>query len=140
MDFGFSEEMISKFFKPFFSGIFLETKLETSSRMFEFVYKMFGEGYASLPKAGIEAIPQQLLRNLKNTSLKYNIKVASVKDGEIILVANYKIESQFTIIATEASNLISNLKNSSTEGNSCHMLYFDTDAKVIQKTSTRSYF
>ena len=41
-DFGFSKEIISDFFKPFFSGIFLETQLETSSRMFEFVYKMFG--------------------------------------------------------------------------------------------------
>ena len=50
IDFGFSEEIISKFFKPFFSGIFLEPELETSSRMFEFVYKMFGEGYATLPK------------------------------------------------------------------------------------------
>lgn len=133
LDFGFSEEIISKFFKPFFSGIFLETKLETSSRMFEFVYKMFGEGYASLPKAGIEAIPQQLLKNLKNTSLKYNTKVASVKDGEISLDDNSKLESHFTIIATEASNLISNLKNQSTQWKSCHTLYFETDVKVIEK-------
>jgi len=60
VDLGFSLKMIEDFFTPFFSGIFLENKLETSSRMFEFVYKMFGEGYASLPKAGIGAIPKQL--------------------------------------------------------------------------------
>ena len=65
---GFSNGIITDFFKPFFSGIFLETELETSSRMFEFVYKMFGEGDATLPKAGIEAIPKQLLTNLKTTS------------------------------------------------------------------------
>ncbi|CAN0581271.1 unnamed protein product, partial [Ectocarpus sp. 12 AP-2014] len=46
----FSESIINDFFKPFFSGIFLEDQLETSSRMFEFVYKMFGEGSAALPK------------------------------------------------------------------------------------------
>lgn len=40
-DFGFSVEMINRFFKPFFSGIFLEPDLGTSSRMFEFIYKMF---------------------------------------------------------------------------------------------------
>jgi len=49
---GFSNGIITDFFKPFFSGIFLESQLETSSRMFEFVYKMFGEGQATLPKAG----------------------------------------------------------------------------------------
>ena len=36
-NFGFSEEIINQFFKPFFGGIFLEPELETSSRMFEFV-------------------------------------------------------------------------------------------------------
>jgi len=133
LDFSFSEEMISKFFKPFFSGIFLETKLETSSRMFEFVYKMFGEGYASVPKAGIEAIPKQLLQNLNNTSFQYNTKVAKVKDGEITLDDSTKLESHFTIIATDASNLISNLKNQSTEWKSCHALYFETESRVLSK-------
>mgnify|MGYP003134021167 CR=1 FL=1 len=133
LDFGFSEEMISKFFKPFFSGIFLETKLETSSRMFEFIYKMFSEGYASLPKAGIEAIPKQLLQNLRNTTFKYNTKVASIKDGEITLSDNTKLESHFTIVAAEASNLISNLKNQSTQWKSCHTLYFETESRVLIK-------
>ena len=53
---GFSEKIIDRFFRPFFSGIFLEPELRTSSRMFEFVYKMFGEGYASIPEQGIGAI------------------------------------------------------------------------------------
>ena len=37
---GFSNMIIENFFQPFFAGIFLEEELETSSRMFEFVYKM----------------------------------------------------------------------------------------------------
>jgi phytoene dehydrogenase-like protein len=40
---GFSERIISNFFSPFLSGIYLEQKLNTSSRMFEFVFKMFSE-------------------------------------------------------------------------------------------------
>ena len=36
VDFGFSEQIINNFFKPFYAGVFLEDKLETSSRMFEF--------------------------------------------------------------------------------------------------------
>lgn len=133
MHLGFSNEMISDFFKPFFSGIFLETQLETSSRMFEFIYKMFGEGYATLPKAGIEAIPKQLLQNLKHTTFKFNTKVASIKDGEITLDDNKKLESHFTIVATDASHLISNSKNQATEWKSCHTLYFETESRVIRK-------
>ena len=38
---GFSDKIIDQFFKPFFSGIFLENELRTSSRMFEFIFKLF---------------------------------------------------------------------------------------------------
>ena len=76
---GFSKQILNDFFIPFFSGIFLENQLETSSRMFEFVYKMFGEGHAAIPKAGMEAIPKQLLNNLKTTTFQYNTKVATVR-------------------------------------------------------------
>ena len=130
---GFSEEIITNFFKPFFSGIFLETKLETSSRMFEFVYKMFGEGHATLPKSGIEAIPKQLLENLKTTILKYNTKVETLKETEITLNDGTYLKSDYTIIATEASELVSNLKNQSTAWKSCVTLYFETDVRVIAK-------
>jgi protoporphyrinogen oxidase len=130
---GISNGIITDFFKPFFSGIFLETQLETSSRMFEFVYKMFGEGQATLPKAGIEAIPKQLLTNLKTTSFRYNTKVKSLKDGEITLKDDTKLESHYTIVATEASGLISNLKQQSTAWKSCVTLYFETNSRVIDQ-------
>lgn len=132
-DFGFSETIITDFFRPFFSGIFLEPNLETSSRMFEFVYKMFGDGLAVLPKNGIQEISNQLKSNLKNTSFKFNSPVKEVKDKEIILRDNTILESHFTIIATEASSLISNLKNQETAWKSCETLYFETDKRVIQK-------
>lgn len=132
-DFGFSIGMIDDFFKPFFSGIFLENKLETSSRMFEFVYKMFGEGYAALPKAGIEAIPKQISHNLKNTIFKFNTKVIEVKDGEITLADHTKLESDFTILATDANNLIENLKNQTLKWKSCDTLYFETEKRTILK-------
>lgn len=132
-DFGFSEEMISQFFKPFFSGIFLEPELDTSSRMFEFVYKMFGEGFAALPKAGIEAIPRQLKDNLIHTKFLFNTKVKFVEDGRILLNNGSELKSHFTIIATEPSALVSNLKNQETQWKSCETLYFETNTRVIEK-------
>ncbi len=133
MDFGFSFKIIDDFFKPFFSGIFLEPNLNTSSRMFEFIYKMFGEGYATLPNAGIGAIPRQLVNNLSNTTFQFNTEVKAVKDGEIQLSTGETIHSDYTIVATEASNLVANLKGQSTLWKSCHTLYFETPKRVIEK-------
>ena len=133
MDFGFSFQMINQFFKPFFSGIFLEPSLHTSSRMFEFVYKMFGEGSAALPKFGIEAIPRQLAQSLTRTTFKYNTMVSSIKDGEILLTNGKSLKSDFTIVATDASNLIQNLNRQSTKWKSCDTLYFETKTRVIDK-------
>ena len=130
---GFSEAIITNFFTPFFSGIFLENKLETSSRMFEFVYKMFGEGNAALPKDGIQAIPKQLFEKLKSTTFIFNTKVKSVENGSIKLESGEAIKSNFTIIATQASGLVSNLKNQATLWKSCDTLYFEIAKREIKK-------
>ena len=130
---GFSEAIITDFFIPFFSGIFLENKLETSSRMFEFVYKMFGEGNAALPKDGIQAIPKQLFEKLKNTTCVFNTKVKSLENGNIKLESGETLKSNFTIIATQASGLVSNLKNQATLWKSCDTLYFEVAKREIRK-------
>lgn len=132
-DFGFSEGMITQFFKPFFSGIFLEPELNTSSRMFEFVYKMFGEGLATLPKAGIEAIPKQLKASLSTTTFHFNRKVKTVEGQKIMLADGTEMESHFTIIATAPGSLIPNLKNQETAWKSCDTLYFETANSAIKK-------
>ncbi|CAM9554144.1 unnamed protein product, partial [Heterosigma akashiwo] len=40
---GFSDEMITKFFRPFYEGIYLAPLDKQSSRMFDFVFKMFAQ-------------------------------------------------------------------------------------------------
>lgn len=130
---GFSTKIIDNFFKPFFSGIFIENKLETSSRMFQFVYKMFGEGDAAIPKNGIEAIPKQLLSNLNKTSILYKTKVSTVTNKEIVLCNGQKIESDFTIIATEVDKLVQNVTNQPITWQGCDTLYFETEDRTINK-------
>ncbi|MEN9002154.1 MAG: FAD-dependent oxidoreductase, partial [Flavobacteriales bacterium] len=63
----------------------------------------------------------------------FNTKVSSLKENEITVENGTKLESDFTIIATEASSLISNLKNQPTEWKSCETFYFETSTKVINK-------
>ena len=118
---------------PFFSGIFLEDKLETSSRMFEFIYKMFGEGFATLPKDGIEAIPKQLKKKLNDTNFLFNTKVISLKDGLITLNNGETLKTDATIIATEAKRILPNIKIEKTNWKSCDTLYFEVEKSSIKK-------
>ena len=67
---GFSGRMIERFCKPFFGGILLDPKLTTSSRMMEFVYRMFAEGDAALPARGMQAIPEQLAEDLPEGTIE----------------------------------------------------------------------
>lgn len=106
-EYGFSTKMINRFYGPFFSGIFLENNLETTSRMFDFVMKMFSEGHAALPSLGMEEIPKQLLNSIPINSVRYNTKVLNVVDNAIILENGEKLEAQNIIIATEATGLAS---------------------------------
>lgn len=132
-DFKFSEQMINDFFKPFFCGIFLELDLSTSSRMFEFVYKMFGQGAVAIPKAGMEAIPKQLAHSLKKTTFKLDTQVETVEDHQITLKGNEKLASDFTIIASDASHLVADLKRNPIKWKSCHNLYFETEIRAISQ-------
>ncbi|MDX1315598.1 MAG: FAD-dependent oxidoreductase, partial [Eudoraea sp.] len=131
-NYGFSNEAIANFFTPFFSGIFLEPKLETSSRMFEFVYKMFGEGKAAIPAEGIKAIPLQIKEQLSHTKFSFSTPVDKVEEGKITLKNGEIIPSHLTIVATEASGLIPNLRNQESEWRSCDTLYFETNDRIIQ--------
>ncbi|MDP4988747.1 MAG: FAD-dependent oxidoreductase, partial [Polaribacter sp.] len=114
-------------------GIFLEPNLETSSRMFEFVYKMFGNGFAAIPKNGMQAIPNQLFTSLKNTKIQFETRVKEVKNNTLILADDSKIETHFTIIAAEASPLISNLNNQEIAWKSCDTLYFECENNILKK-------
>ena len=129
--FGFSPKIIDRFFKPFFAGIFLEPELSTSSRMFEFVYKMFGEGYATIPKLGIGAISHQLKDKLKNTTFRFNTEVKDVTNDSIQLGSGEQIQHNGVILAANASSLMSKLEDQDTAWKSCMCLYFEVDSTNI---------
>jgi len=101
--------------------------------MFEFVFKMFGEGLALLPKGGIEEISKQLKNKLKKTKILFNTVVSEVKDKEIILSDGKKIKTHYAIVAAEPSNLVRGLKNQKVEWKSCQNLYFTCSKRVYEK-------
>ncbi|GMN45726.1 hypothetical protein TIFTF001_014906 [Ficus carica] len=75
---GFSDSIISRFFRPFFGGIFFDKELETTSRLFDFIFKCLALGDNTLPARGIGEIPEQLAAKLPSGSILYNSRVVSV--------------------------------------------------------------
>ncbi len=132
-DFDFSDKMIKQFFLPFFSGIFLENELQTSSRMFQFVFKMFGEGKATLPKGGIEEIPKQLLTQLKLTEIHYDQKVKEVKAQDVIFENGEHKSFDFIIVALAPEKLIPRLSEENMSWNFCDNLYFKAASRNIKE-------
>ena len=99
---GFSPAMVERFFRPFLGGIFLERDLETSSRMFDFVFKMFASGSAALPAAGMQAIPKQLADQLPRESIRTGAKVVDVKRGEVKLESGESVQGDAVVLSTAA--------------------------------------
>ena len=132
--YGFSDKMIALFYKPFFSGIFLESNLTTSSNMFDFVMKMFSEGDAALPELGMEEIPKQLLAMLPENSVIYKTKVTKI-DGNKIECENGQIfETEKMIIATEAPSFASNyIPKSKQNFHSVTNVYFEAKVAPTKK-------
>ncbi|MFM7737965.1 MAG: NAD(P)/FAD-dependent oxidoreductase [Planctomycetota bacterium] len=100
---GFSRDLVDRFFRPWFSGVFLENKLETSCRFFQFVFKMLAQGDAALPEQGMQAIPQQLVARLPESSLRLNTRVASLTAESVQLTSGEQIAAAGIVLATEGS-------------------------------------
>ncbi len=74
----FSANIIERFFEPFFGGVFLERELVTSSRFFEFLFRMFSVGDTAVPAAGMQQIPLQLASGLHPGTLQTEARVTRV--------------------------------------------------------------
>jgi phytoene dehydrogenase-like protein len=78
-EYGFSSKIVDRFFAPFLAGIFLERELATSSRYFQFLFRMFAYGDAAVPENGMEMLPRQLAVRLKTGTLEANVRVSAMR-------------------------------------------------------------
>ena len=81
-EYGFSSKMVDRFFAPFLAGIFLERELATSSRYFQFLFRMFAYGDAAVPENGMEMVPRQLAVRLKAGTIETNARVTALRRSD----------------------------------------------------------
>ena len=108
-EFGFSKDFIDGFFRPFYRGVFLDPDLGTSRRMFDFMYRMFGQGDVVIPAKGMGMIPLQLRLGLPRHSLNFRTPVAQVHPDQVKLADGRVVGARAVVVATDgpaASHLL----------------------------------
>lgn len=98
---GFSTDIIERFFRPWFAGVFFENEMMTSSHFFKFVFRMFALGDASLPSAGMGAIPAQLAGKLPDNAIRCQTRVDRIDGSDAILTNGERVEGQAIVLAVE---------------------------------------
>jgi hypothetical protein len=128
---GFSEQIVERFFRPFFGGIFLEQELRTPAALFRFIFKMFGHGGAALPAEGIEAVAKQLAGQLKETEIRCNALVAGVAGDVVTLADGTEIASPGgIIIACPPERLLPQMEGTPVTWKSTTNLYFYSSRRL----------
>jgi phytoene dehydrogenase-like protein len=90
-EYGFSSKIIDRFFTPFLGGVFLERELATSSRYFQFLFRMFAFSDAVVPENGMEMLPRQLAVRLRSGTLETSVRVTALRrDGPGFVVETEK--------------------------------------------------
>jgi hypothetical protein len=102
-EFGFSENFIEFFWRPFLTGVYLDPDLSVGSNFFQFLIRCFGWGEVSLPKKGMVELPIQISKNIPMESLRLGTKVRSWTANEVFLENGEKIEARKVICAFDST-------------------------------------
>lgn len=100
---GFGERMIERFLRPWLGGVFFDAELRASSRMLEFVFRMFADGDTAVPRLGMGEIPRQLAAGLPDGTVTLNTPVARVYAGGLTLESGEEIAARNIVLATDGS-------------------------------------
>ena len=132
--YGFSDDMISSFFRPFFGGVFLERELQTSSRVMHFVFRMFSQGYAALPSLGMGDIPQQLAQPIPDSQIHLEREVVRVSADSIDLAGGESVTGSRVVLCTPAHVTAAILgKNNVAPSRRVRCFYYTSDVSPVSE-------
>ena len=102
---GLSSAFIERFARPFWGGISLDPSLNGSQGPLRFTLKMFLQGSATLPDAGVGAVPDQLASNLPPGTIRLNSRVTSIDivEGRAtgVIVNGERIAASAVVVAAD---------------------------------------
>lgn len=97
---GFSDTAITQFLGPLFAGIQLDPDLQTSSRMFDIIFRCLSQGDTGVPTLGMGQISQQLASGLPADTVILNERATAVTATEV-LTAGGRVTADNVVVAAE---------------------------------------
>jgi phytoene dehydrogenase-like protein len=137
-EFGFGDEIMDRFFRPFLGGIFLDKSLAVDSRQFLFIWGMLNQGQTTIPAEGIEAIPNQVAADIPRYLFRFGSRVVEIlRDSHghptgVKFDTTEVMEASAVVVATEAPEarrLVG--QDLETEFKSSTCLYFETPTPMV---------
>jgi protoporphyrinogen oxidase len=137
-EFGYSDTIIERFYRPFFRGVFLEKGLQTDAAFFKFLFRQFAQGDVVVPENGMQAIPEQIAAHLAPHQIRLNTPVEKIVGKTVFLTNGETIVADKIVVATDA-NVAAKLlsENNITPFNSTDCLYFEKEGSL--SIGTKSY-
>ncbi|MDQ8705183.1 NAD(P)/FAD-dependent oxidoreductase [Streptomyces sp. LHD-70] len=99
---GIKGDVLEEFLHPFLAGVFLDDRLETSSRVFHMVWRSFLRGTVTLPAGGIGAVPAYLATRLPPGTVRFESPVAQLTTGGVLLADGQELDTSAVVVATDA--------------------------------------
>lgn len=126
---GFSPEFITRFARPFWGGISLDPTLSQSAGPVLFSLKMFTEGAAMLPGAGMQAIPDAIAERHPDALARLGTPVEQivVEQGRAtgVIAGGETIAASAVVVATGelAAQALTGIEAIPAEGTGCITVY-----------------
>lgn len=98
--YGFSQDMIERFFTPFLGGICLDPSIRVTSRFLRFVIRMFAEGDVAVPALGMGAIPGQVAASIPEEAVLLDCRVDSLSENRVNLADGRTLNGRAVVLAT----------------------------------------
>jgi len=137
-DFGFGDEIMDRFFRPFLGGMFLDKGLNVDARQLCFVWGMLCQGETVVPAEGIEAIAAQIASDIPRYLFRFGYRVQEViKDSHghptgVRFDTSETLEASTVVIATEGDEAARLVGQPTLEGHkSSTCLYFETPTPMV---------
>ena len=131
---GFSSRVIERFFRPFLGGVYLESQLTTTSRKFEFVFKMFSQGDAAIPARGMGAIAEQLVEKVGPENISLGTRVARIHNNQVELENGKVLPTHQVVIACDQTGTEKLLGEDQGKSNGVKCLYFAAEQSPVDES------
>jgi phytoene dehydrogenase-like protein len=140
-DRGFSERFVEDFTAPFYGGITLDRSLSTSSRVFQFTFRMLTEGAAAVPAAGMGAIPRQLADRAREqgATIETGTRIENCTGGGPVSLdlagETLTVDAAVVAAGPEASRRLTGLESIPTDARGVHTQYFriSSDSPIAEQ-------